>query len=209
MRNRLKWTVTALVTAGMMLIPAGVAGAGNTSARVKDDRGDVVECESGAPAKNKANDIQDAKITGNGEVIVRMFRSVEKSLADQFSFAVVVTIEYPDGRVRVFRVQVHDGVVEIGEIDPQTRELLDEGAPIDVDKHNIVIQTGGSVPADTVVTVEAFNLRKEADTVACDIAVIEVTEQLEPPSDIRPPDEPPEPEPPREGPVEDLEEIIG
>jgi hypothetical protein len=204
MRSPFGIAAVVLVTVGVV-IPAGVAGAGSEfSAKIKDDRRDVVECESGAPADNEANDIKDARINGDGVVTVRMFRSVEESLADQFSFAVVVTIEYPDGRVRVFRVQVHDGEVEIAEIDPDTRTPLPEGAPIEVKKNKVVIKTGGSVPADTLVTVEAFNLPKETDTVACDEAVVEVTKQLRP----RPTFEPPPLVEPKTGPTEDLEEII-
>jgi hypothetical protein len=205
MRSPFGIAAVVLVTVGVV-IPAGVAGAGSDfSVKSKDDRRDVVECESRAPADNEANDIKDARINGNGVVTVRMFRSVEESLADQFSFAVVVTIEYPDGRVRVFRVQVHDGEVEIAEIDPDTRTPLVEGVPIEVKKNKVVIKTGGSVPADTLVMVEAFNLPKETDTVACDEAVVEVTEQLSP----RPTFEPPPLVEPKTGPTEDLEEIIG
>ena len=206
MRNPFRIAALALVTALGVLIPTGVASAGGDfSVKTKDDQRDVVECESGAPANNKANDVKDAKINGNGVITVRMFRSVEESLADQFSFAVVVTVEYPDGRVRVFRVQVHDGEVEIAEIDPDTRTPLPEGAAITVKKTKIVIETAGSVPADMIVTVEAFNLPKESDSVACDTAVVEVSEQLEPRGTL----EPPPLEEPRTGPTEDLEEIIG
>lgn len=212
MRNRLKWTVTALVAAAALLIPVGGARAGGepTKVQVKDDRNDVVDCRTNAPADTKANDIDDVKIYGDGRIRVRMFRSVERSLKDQFSFAVVVTVTYPDGRVRAFRVQVHEGVVQIGEIDPDTREPLPEGGPIDVKNRTIVIETLGSVPAGTTVLVESFNLPEEGDEpdVSCDDVVLDVTEQLRPPTKIAPPDEPPAPEPPREGPVEDLEEII-
>jgi hypothetical protein len=191
--------------AGALVVEAGVASAGGRNAnRTKDPTGDVVDCANGTPADHEAPDIENVRVKKNGIVEVQMRRSVEMSLEDQFSFAVVVTITYPDGRVRTFLVEVHAEEVVIAEVDPTTGEPLSEGAPITIKGKKIRIETSGSVPLGTQVTAQGFNTPTETDSKSCDDATVEVTKEVKFARSYQPPD----PVPPQLGSVDDLEEIL-
>jgi hypothetical protein len=175
MTRRLLVAVASIGAAGSLVL-GGVAGAvADTSAKVKDPKGDVKDCNTGAPAATEANDIRGVRVRSDGTVEVTMRKSVKRALKD-FSFAVRVTITRPDGSTRTYLVQVHDGVETIGEVDPRTNQPLPDGdGAVDRRGKKVTVDTGERLPAGTAVAVEAFNLPEEGGAVSCDSASLQVS----------------------------------
>jgi len=177
---------------------------------VEDDLEDVKECDSRTPAPdNTAADIDTVyvhKFKRKVIIEVELDERLEDIFDFEYSWAIRVTITFPDGRVRMFLIEVHEGFMFLGEIDPETGELLPEGPEIEpASKDSVDFTVDEPLPKGTKIEVETFNTPEEGDAKLCDRAQLTLDKKVDP-RDIDL--DPPEPKPPITGPVDEVTEVI-
>lgn len=110
--------------------------AASTQETFGDAPGDVVRCDTQANAVDPEVDIVETivKRPANGDLIVEV--RLAQPLASDFSFAVLILIR-SGNEFKAYLWEIHDGVFRIGEVDPQTGQLVSgaqDGATIEHDR---------------------------------------------------------------------------
>jgi hypothetical protein len=167
--------LTQAPTATLEVTRAGLSGEGSF-VHFDDPSGDAQNCQTEASVEDEEVDIRQTLVQRqDGHLWVTV--SLGSPLVRDYSFAVLIYIIYGDVAL-AFLWETHDGVLRIGQINPQTGELILEveegGMEITHDRTLGTIQFG--LHADLIpgqverVFVSSFHTPTEGESKHCDVA---------------------------------------
>lgn len=185
-----KWAsggAAAVVTAAAVTFGPGPAVAAENEAT--DPAGDPVNCETGETLTGRgAGDITSVAVfesSDEGRIIIEVVVGgvIDEILEEQFSWAVLVEKIEQDGTVRQFLVEIHAGERRIGEVNPETGEVIESNVEVGFDEERIGFHIDQSLEATKTVRATAFNVPAEGDAKSCDEASpVEVQAEAEEPA---------------------------
>lgn len=139
-----------------------------------DPAGDATTCGTNTPAVDMPNvDIRNVIILDFGndgfQVVVTLAGSAGNAIANDFSWAVVLSLLRDDGTVDPWMIEIHDGVMRVGQLDPENGELVpDTGDAVFVDGDNVVFVSTEGITDFVAFFLQAFNMLAPDTDKGCD-----------------------------------------